>query len=124
MTQSFCIFTSIQVYIHDYMFGSSFNNVHIYTHIFFFSNPQAKSGFAPFCIGLIVFSLSMFGGSSGIAMNPVRMLGPALFAGEWDYFYIYTIGTVYVFDQLSYSLFNLLIFLNAIYFFFFTQLNS
>ena len=56
------------------------------------STPQAKSGFAPFCIGLIVFALSMFGGSSGIAMNPVRMLGPAIFSGGWDYFYVYTIA--------------------------------
>ncbi len=25
-------------------------------------------------------------------MNPVRMLGPAIFSGAWDYFYVYTIA--------------------------------
>lgn len=56
------------------------------------TNPQSKSGFAPFAIGLTVFILSLFGGSSGISMNPVRMLGPAIFSGYWDNFYLYVVA--------------------------------
>ena len=37
------------------------------------STPDSKSGFAPFAIGFTVFSLSLYGGSSGISMNPCRM---------------------------------------------------
>ena len=47
----------------------------------FSSTPQSKSGFAPFAIGFTVFSLSLYGGSSGVSMNPVRMFGPAIFSG-------------------------------------------
>eukprot|EP01034_Spumella_vulgaris_P033851 gene33851-41760_t len=56
------------------------------------ANPQSKSGFAPFAIGFTVFSMSLFGGSSGVAMNPVRMFGPAIFSGVWDYFWVYWIA--------------------------------
>lgn len=56
------------------------------------SAPTSKSGFAPFAIGFVVFSLSMFGGSSGISMNPARMFGPAIFSGHWESFYIYTLA--------------------------------
>eukprot|EP01038_Epipyxis_sp_PR26KG_P009968 gene9968-13408_t len=54
--------------------------------------PQSKAGFAPFAIGLTVFSLCLYGGSSSIAMNPVRIFAPALFSGIWDNFYIYVIA--------------------------------
>lgn len=56
------------------------------------STPQSKSGFAPFSIGFTTFFLSCYGGSSGVSMNPVRMLGPAVFSGDWDYFYLYVIA--------------------------------
>lgn len=56
------------------------------------SNPQSKTGFAPFSIGFTIFSLNLVGGSSGGAFNPGRMLGPAIFSGSWDYLYLYWIG--------------------------------
>lgn len=34
------------------------------------SNPQSKTGFAPFSIGLTIFSLGLVGGTSGAAFNP------------------------------------------------------
>ena len=58
------------------------------------STPQSKTGFAPFSIGLTIFSLSLIGGSSGGAFNPGRMFGPALFSGNWDYLWLYWIGQV------------------------------
>lgn len=57
------------------------------------SNPQSKTGFAPFSIGLTIFSLNLVGGTSGGAFNPGRILGPAIFAGSYDYIYLYWIGT-------------------------------
>ncbi len=56
------------------------------------STPQSKTGFAPFSIGLTIFSLCLVGGSSGGAFNPGRLLGPAIFSGKWDYIYLYWIG--------------------------------
>lgn len=56
------------------------------------STPQSKTGFAPFSIGLTIFSLNLIGGSSGGAFNPGRMLGPAIFSGKWDYLYLYWLG--------------------------------
>jgi hypothetical protein len=56
------------------------------------STPQSKTGFAPFSIGLTIFSLNLIGGSSGGAFNPGRLLGPAVFSGKWDYIYLYWIG--------------------------------
>jgi glycerol uptake facilitator-like aquaporin len=58
------------------------------------STPQSKSGFAPFAIGLTIFSLSLIGGTSGGAFNPGRIFGPALFANRWDYLWLYWIGEV------------------------------
>ena len=54
--------------------------------------PTSTLGFAPFAIGFTVFSLSQYGGASSVSMNPVRILGPAIFANEWDYFYLYILG--------------------------------
>jgi glycerol uptake facilitator-like aquaporin len=56
------------------------------------TTPNSKSAFAPFAIGFVVFSLSVYGGSNGIAMNPARMFGPAIFSGQWFYFYLYSIA--------------------------------
>lgn len=53
------------------------------------SNPQSKTGFAPFSIGFTIFSLSLVGGTSGGAFNQARMFGPALITNRWDYFYLY-----------------------------------
>ena len=56
------------------------------------STPQSKTGFAPFSIGLTIFSLSLVGGSSGGAFNPARLFGPAIFSGRWDCLWLYWIG--------------------------------
>jgi glycerol uptake facilitator-like aquaporin len=56
------------------------------------SNPQSKTGFAPFAIGFNMFSLCLCVGSSGGAFNPARMFGPAIVTGKWDHFYVYTFG--------------------------------
>jgi glycerol uptake facilitator-like aquaporin len=56
------------------------------------SNPQSKTGFAPFVIGFTIFSLALISGSSGGAFNQARMFGPALVSGRWDYFYVYMFG--------------------------------
>lgn len=56
------------------------------------SNPQSKTGFAPFAIGFTIFSLCLCGGTSGGAFNQARMFGPALLEGKWKYFYIYWIA--------------------------------
>lgn len=56
------------------------------------TTPQSKTGFAPFAIGFAAFSLSAFGGTYGVAMNPARMFGPAVMSGEWKYFYLYSIA--------------------------------
>lgn len=56
------------------------------------TNPQSKTGFAPFAIGFTVFSLCLCGGTSGGAFNQARMFGPALLESKWDYFYIYWIA--------------------------------
>lgn len=58
------------------------------------STPQSKTGFAPFAIGLTIFSLSLIGGESGGAFNPGRLLGPAIFSGKWDYLWLYWLGEV------------------------------
>jgi glycerol uptake facilitator-like aquaporin len=58
------------------------------------SNPQSKTGFAPFSIGLTIFCLALVGGSSGGAFNPGRLLGPAVFSGNFDYIYLYWLGEV------------------------------
>ena len=57
------------------------------------STPQSKTGFAPFAIGLTIFSLSLIGGTSGGAFNPGRMFGPAIFSGQgWDTLPLYWLG--------------------------------
>lgn len=56
------------------------------------STPQSKTGFAPFSIGLTIFSLNMLAGASGGAFNPGRLFGPAVFSGNFDYIYLYWIG--------------------------------
>lgn len=56
------------------------------------TNPQSKTGFAPFSIGFILFSISLVGGTSGGAFNPGRMFGPAIFSGKWRYLELYWFG--------------------------------
>jgi glycerol uptake facilitator-like aquaporin len=56
------------------------------------STPQSKTGFAPFAIGLTIFSLCLVGGESGGAFNPARLLGPAIFSGEWNLLWLYWIA--------------------------------
>jgi glycerol uptake facilitator-like aquaporin len=56
------------------------------------STPQSKTGFAPFAIGFTIFSLCLIGGESGGAFNPARMLGPAIFSGNWTLLYLYWIA--------------------------------
>lgn len=56
------------------------------------SNPQSKTGFAPFSIGFTIFSMSLVGGTSGGAFNQARMFGPALIRNRWDYFWLYYIA--------------------------------
>eukprot|EP01038_Epipyxis_sp_PR26KG_P005201 gene5201-7239_t len=58
------------------------------------STPQSKTGFAPFSIGMTIFSLSLIGGNSGGAFNPGRLLGPAVFSGKWDALWLYWIAEV------------------------------
>jgi glycerol uptake facilitator-like aquaporin len=53
------------------------------------STPQSKTGFAPFSIGLTIFSLSLIGGSSCGAFNPARLFGPAIFSGAWKNLWLY-----------------------------------
>lgn len=53
------------------------------------TNPQSKTGFAPFTIGFILFTLNLACGNSGGAFNPARIFGPAIFSGHWDYIYVY-----------------------------------
>jgi glycerol uptake facilitator-like aquaporin len=62
------------------------------TLIMYSSTPQSKSGFAPFAIGFVLFGIVMFGGGSGVGLNPVRMLSPAFFANEWQDMYLYLLG--------------------------------
>lgn len=56
------------------------------------TTPQSKTGFAPFSIGFVLFSISLAGGTSGAAFNPGRLFGPAIFSGKWDYLYLYWLG--------------------------------
>ncbi len=56
------------------------------------TTPLSKAGFAPFAIGFVAFSLSIMGGTAGVALNPARRFGPAVFSGEWGYFFVYTIA--------------------------------
>lgn len=56
------------------------------------STPQSKAGFAPFAIGFILVGLAFYGGGSGVCMNPARLIGPAVFSGVWDKWYMYFLG--------------------------------
>ena len=58
------------------------------------TTPQSKTGFAPFSIGFMIFALSLFGGSSGGAFNPGRILGPAIFSGKVKYIWLYWLAEV------------------------------
>lgn len=58
------------------------------------STPQSKAGFAPFAIGFVLMGLVFYGGGSGVCMNPARLIGPALFSGVWDKWYMYFLGEV------------------------------
>mmetsp|Transcript_4113 Transcript_4113/g.6368 ORF Transcript_4113/g.6368 Transcript_4113/m.6368 type:complete len:352 (-) Transcript_4113:114-1169(-) len=56
------------------------------------SNPQSKTGFAPFVIGFTIFTLSLISGSSGGAFNQARVFGPAILSGRWAHVYLYVIA--------------------------------
>lgn len=58
------------------------------------SSPQSELGFAPFSIGLTVFSLVLMGGDSNAAFNPVRMFAPACFNGNFNYLFLYLLGQI------------------------------
>lgn len=59
------------------------------------STPQSKTGFAPFSIGLTIFSLSLIGGTGGGAFNPGRIFGPALLSHKTKYLWLYWLGEVF-----------------------------
>ena len=56
---------------------------------------SGKSGdFAPIAIGLTLVSCILMGGPlTGASLNPARTLGPALFSGTIDLFWVYLVGT-------------------------------
>lgn len=58
------------------------------------TTPQSKTGFAPFSIGFVLFSISLAGGTGGAAFNPGRLFGPAIFSGKWDSLWLYWLGEV------------------------------
>jgi glycerol uptake facilitator-like aquaporin len=68
-------------------FGDETNTVIVYS-----TTPQSKTGFTPFAIGFFLLAAILFGGSSGVGMNPARYLAPAVFANEWKYFGEYIVG--------------------------------
>jgi len=77
----------------------------------FTANSQSKLGFAPLAIGFTIGTLGTLGPISGGCYNPARLLAPALWSGNWDYWYLYIIGEAlgasaaagvrYVFDKLA-----------------------
>lgn len=49
--------------------------------------------FAPFRIGMIVTCLTLAAGPySGGCMNPARVIGPALYNGDWENHWVYWVG--------------------------------
>ena len=58
------------------------------------STPQSKTGFAPFSIGFMIFSLSLMGGTGGAAFNPGRLFGPAIFSGKISHLWLYWLGQI------------------------------
>lgn len=54
--------------------------------------PQSKGAFTPFVFGFLLFGLLQWGGTSGAAMNPLRLLAPAICSGEWASVWIYILG--------------------------------
>lgn len=54
--------------------------------------PQSKGAFVPFVFGFLLFGLLNWGGASGAAMNPLRLLAPAICSGEWAGVWIYLLG--------------------------------
>lgn len=60
--------------------------------VMYSTTPQSKAGFAPFAFGFTIIALAFFGGGSNVGLNPARMFGPAVFANEWDKFYLYLAG--------------------------------
>lgn len=54
---------------------------------------KSKTGLAPLVIGLtLAAGILAVGSYTGGSLNPARSLGPAIFANEWDYHYVYWIG--------------------------------
>ncbi|CAF2462426.1 unnamed protein product [Rotaria sp. Silwood2] len=54
---------------------------------------KSKTGLAPLLIGFtLVVNILAIGAYTGGSLNPARSLGPAIFANQWDYHYVYWIG--------------------------------
>lgn len=58
----------------------------------YLSTPQSRTGFAPFAIGFMIFSMNLMTGNSNSAFNPASLFGPAIFCGKWYYVYYYWIA--------------------------------
>lgn len=57
--------------------------------------PKSVAVWAPALIGLTVgIEVMLFGGVAGAAMNPARAFGPYVFHGDWEHFWIYTLGPI------------------------------
>ena len=67
--------------------GESGEGLTVYT-----TAPQSKGAFTPFIFGFLLFGLLQWGGASGAAMNPLRLLAPAIVSGQWDGVWIYLLG--------------------------------
>jgi len=54
---------------------------------------KSKTGLAPLLIGLALgVNILAIGAYTGGSLNPARSLGPAIFAFQWEYHYVYWIG--------------------------------
>jgi len=54
---------------------------------------KSKTGLAPLLIGLaLAVNILAIGAYTGGSLNPARSLGPAIFANQWEYHYVYWVG--------------------------------
>lgn len=54
---------------------------------------KSKTGLAPVIIGFaLAVNILAIGAYTGGSLNPARSLGPAIFANQWEYHYVYWIG--------------------------------